>query len=98
MSQFFINLMKKEVLSKELMTKFILSLLKNILEKIKEKEKQKICEEICENLFILLNKNLLYFENDEIIKILKNITNMKKETTPSLTNKIKFKIMDILES
>ena len=98
MSQFFINLMKKEVLSKEFMTKFILSLLKNILEKIKEKEKQKICEEICENLFILLNKNLLYFENDEIIKILKNITNMKKETTPSLTNKIKFKIMDILES
>jgi hypothetical protein len=98
MSQFFINLMKKEVLSKELMTNFILSLLKNMLEKIKEEEKQKICEEICENLFILLNNNLLYFKNDEILKILKNITNMKKETTPSLTNKIKFKIMDILES
>lgn len=98
MSKFFVTLMKKQVLSNELMTKFIISLLKNMTEKIQDEGETNICEEICENLYILLNQNLLYFENPEITETLNAIIKMDKKSMPSLTNKIIFKIMDILES
>lgn len=98
MSKFFVNLMKKQVLSNELMSNFIISLLKNMFKNIKEEGKIKICEEICENLYILLNKNLSYFENQEIIETLNTIVKIPKKSIPSLSNKIIFKIMDILES
>jgi hypothetical protein len=98
MSKFFVNLMKNEVLSNEIMTDFIISLSQNMLEKIKEEGQVKICEEICENLYILLNGNLTHFKNEKITENLNFIIKVKKKTMPSLTNKIIFKIMDILES
>jgi hypothetical protein len=96
-SKFFVNLMKKNIISIELMEEFINSLLQKLSTKIKQNNQIKICEEICENLSIILNGNLSYF-NSDIKNGIKNITEIEKRLQPSLTNKIIFKVMDILES
>ena len=101
MSQFFTNLMKKNVIETEEIIKIILSLHEQIFKYLKEPDQKNIIEEIVENIFILLYKNKTCFESHPEWEKIKNqieiIINAKKSDYPSLTNKIIFSYLDIAE-
>ena len=100
MSQFFINLVKNKIINTERMTNLVLSLQEKLFENLKNKDKIKISEEIVENLYILLNNKLLEDDKNwtKIFKQIKQVINFEKTKLPGLTNKIKFKHMDLLET
>ena len=86
----------------------IISLTKNLVEKFQEnidiKDCKKIVEEICENLFIIITKCdelNIEFENsnewDSIIEHIHIISKKDADNHPSLTNKVIFKCLDIIE-
>ena len=101
MSYFFMNLMKKNVIDIETILNFIILLHEKIFNLLKQENKHYIIEEYVENIFIFLNNNDSFFENNEkwikINKDIEQILNFKKSEYPSLTNKIKFKYLDIKE-
>ena len=101
MSYFFMNLMKKDVIDIETILNFIILLHEKIFNLLKQENKHYIIEEYVENIFIFLNNNDSFFENNEkwikIYKDIEQILNFKKSEYPSLTNKIKFKYLDIKE-
>ena len=101
MSQFFINLMKKDVVDSKEIIKIILALHEHIFEYLKEENNKNIAEEFVENIFIMLHSNKQFFKNNEnwekIEKDIKKITSAKKNDFPSLTNKIIFRYLDIAE-
>ena len=101
MSQFFINLMKKEVIDQKEIIKIILALHERSFKYLKEENNKNIIEEIVENIFIMLYGNKSFFENNEnwekIEKDIEIITSAKKSDFPSLTNKIIFRYLDIAE-
>ena len=101
MSQFFINLMKKEVIDQKEIIKIILALHEQIFEYLKEENNKNVVEEFVENIFIMLHKNKSFLENNENWEKIENdigiITNAKKGDFPSLTNKIIFRYLDIAE-
>jgi len=101
MSQFFINLMKNEVVDNKEIIKIILVLHEQIFEYLKEENNKNVVEEFVENIFIMLYKNKSFFENnkswEKIEKDIEKITSAKKNDFPSLTNKIIFRYLDIAE-
>ena len=101
MSQFFVNLMKKEVIDNKEIINIIVALHERIFEYLKEENNKNIIEEIVENIFIMLYKNKSFFKNNEnwekIEKDIEIITSAKKGDFPSLTNKIIFRYLDIAE-
>jgi len=101
MSQFFINLMKKEVVDNKEIIKIILALHEQIFEYLKEENNKNIAEEFVENIFIMLHNNKQFFKNNENWGKIENnieiITSAKKSDFPSLTNKIIFRYLDIAE-
>jgi len=101
MSQFFINLMKKEVVDNKEIIKIILALHEKIFEYLKEENNKNIAEEFVENIFIMLHNNKQFFKNNENWGKIENnieiITSAKKSDFPSLTNKIIFRYLDIAE-
>ena len=101
MSQFFVNLMKNEVIDNKEIIKIILALHEQIFEFLKEKNNKNIVEEFVENIFIMLYNNKAFFKNSEnweiIEKDIEKITSSKKSDFPSLTNKIIFRYLDIAE-
>ena len=101
MSQFFVNLMKNEVVDNKEIIKIILALHEQIFEFLKEKNNKNIVEEFVENIFIMLYNNKPFFKNSEnwekIEKDIEKITSAKKSDFPSLTNKIIFRYLDIAE-
>ena len=70
-------------------------------EKIAAKDCENVVEEICENLFIILTNGSDSMENhaewDGIMDYVKQIGDSDAEDHPSLTNKVIFKHMDIVE-
>ena len=101
MSQFFINLMKKEVIDNKEIIKIILALHERSFKYLKEENNKNVVEEFVENIFIMLHKNKSFLENNENWEKIENdigiITNAKKGDFPSLTNKIIFRYLDIAE-
>ena len=101
MSQFFINLMKKDVVDSKEIIKIILALHEHIFEYLKEENNKNIAEEFVENIFIMLHNNKQFFKNNENWGKIENnieiITSAKKSDFPSLTNKIIFRYLDIAE-
>ena len=101
MCQFFINLMKKKIIKEDKIINMIILLQEKIFKYLKEKNKQNKIEELVENIFILLYKNKPFFEKNKnwkkIEKSIEKILNCKKCDYPSLTNKIKFRYLDIAE-
>lgn len=101
MSQFFINLMKKDVIDNKEIIKIILALHEQSFKYLKEEKNKNIVEEFVENIFIMLYGNKSFFENNEnwekIEKDIEIITSAKKSDFPSLTNKIIFRYLDIAE-
>ena len=101
MSQFFINLMKKEVIDNKEIIKIILALHKQIFQYLKGENNKNVVEEFVENIFIMLWGNKSFFENNKswrkIEKDIEIITSAKKNDFSSLTNKIIFRYLDIAE-
>ena len=101
LSQFFINLMKEEVIDNKEIIKIILALHKQIFEYLKEGNNKNRVEEFVENISIMLSSNKSFFENnkswEKIEKDINIITSAKKNDFPSLTNKIIFRYLDIAE-
>lgn len=106
MSLFLVNLMINNVLQKEEIIDIINQIQKMIKEYIKSNDKANEVEELSENLYILITKSISYLkeeqskddwenikQNIELISCLKP----KAKGYPSISNKIIFKHMDILE-
>ena len=101
MCQFFINLVKNKVIKDEKMTQLIILLQKKMFKTLTEENKKKEAEEMAENLYILLYKNSSLFGGGEywteILNNVQKIPKLKTNDYPSLSNKIKFKHLDIIE-
>ena len=99
MSQFFINLVKNNVIKNEKMIELIISLQEKMFENLMNTNKKREAEEIAENLYILLYKNKYLFEEQkQIFENIERIPDLNKKVYPGLTNKIIFKHLDIMES
>lgn len=99
MSQFFINLVKNNVIKNEKMIELIISLQEKMFENLMNANKKREAEEIAENLYILLYKNKYLFEEQkQIFENIERVPDLNKKVYPGLTNKIIFKHLDIMES
>jgi len=98
---FIVNLMKRNIITQELLMSIILKLQNNLFETIKEKNMKPKAEEISELLFIIItNSSEILDEHDnwdEIHSNIKNISDMETKDYESLSNKVVFKHMDILD-
>jgi len=101
MSLFITYLMKREMISLDSVIVLVKQLQTKFRENIADENCENIVEEICENLFIMLTNGSDSMENhddwEQIMEYVKEISNSEAETYPSLTNKVIFKHMDILE-
>lgn len=102
LSLFYVNLMKLGVLEKEEIIVIIKDLQKYMMETIKKPDTKDIVDELAEVIFILItNGNSTLCKNEEwvnIMGLIKQISVMKTNTYPSITNKTIFKHMDILDT
>jgi hypothetical protein len=101
LSLFYVNLMKENVFDQDKIVKIILILIEKVENLIKEEDEVNTVEEVVNNLSIFINNTFeeLKSHNDSTIienHILK-ISNAKKNKYVSLTSKIKFKYMDLLD-
>ena len=101
MSLFITHLMKREMVSVESVIGLVKQLQTKFSEKIAAADCENVVEEICENLFIILTNGSDSMENhadwDGIMDYVKEIGDSDAENHPSLTNKVIFKHMDIVE-
>ena len=100
LSQFFANLMLENLIEKREIMDIIESLFTKMFSYIEEKNKKAEGVEISENLFILVKSIKSKLQQSEIELIKKNlelVTAMKPSSENSLTNKIIFKYMDLIE-
>ncbi len=100
-AMFIVNLMKRNIITQELLMSIILKLQNNLAETIKEKNMKPKAEEISELLFIIItNSSEILDEHDnwdEIHTNIKQVSNMETKDCESLSNKVVFKHMDILD-
>lgn len=101
MSLFITHLMKREMVSVESVIGLVKQLQTKFSEKIAAADCENVVEEICENLFIILTNGSDSMENhadwDGIMDYVKEVGESDAEDHPSLTNKVIFKHMDIVE-
>tara|TARA_Y100000591_G_C21788375_1_gene675132 strand:- start:464 stop:1366 length:903 start_codon:yes stop_codon:yes gene_type:complete len=100
LSQFFVNLMLEGLIDKNAIMNIINSLFKKMFDFAELKDKKAEGVEISENLFILVTSIKSKLEQPEIDSIkekLDLIVAMKPSPKNSLTNKIIFKYMDLIE-
>ena len=106
-SYFIYNLTKLKLYDSNDLDELIIKILDDIFIICKESGKNVLVEQLSENLLVLICGDSKYsptelLDNCEIrISTLKskivNIKDLSKETNPSFTNKLKFKMMDILD-
>jgi hypothetical protein len=102
MASFFVMLSKRGVLEREIIIDIIIHFLKTFMEYIKEDGKTSECEEISEILFILISlghSDDIYskaFSNDIIPQII-IISKLKVKDYKSLTSRIVFKQLDLID-
>jgi hypothetical protein len=104
-SIFIVNLVKKEVLSKDILLSTIHSIINIILEYIDIPDKVNEVEEITENIFLIISEsyslmNGLQNESNSwnlILEKIKEISQMKVKERKSLSSRALFKYMDIMD-
>jgi hypothetical protein len=99
MTLFFANLVKYEVLEFDLLSETLIYFLDKSLQYIDENERINEVEEISENIFVIISK----FKTEkcfsqEIYEKINLISSMKIKEHSSLSNRIKFKYMDIVSA
>jgi hypothetical protein len=101
-SKFYINLMKEEVLEKDIIMELIIKFQARLNKYISKNDKGSEVEELSENISIMVLNGYDVIKNEEDwYLIYENITSMSKlnaKDYPSISNKIIFKHMDLLES
>lgn len=104
LSLFFVNLMKCHIASQESIISIIKSLQKMMKDNIKTVDCKHIVEEITEVLFVIISSGSVILDEhdewDEIYEFIKEISEIKgkSEVYPSISNKIIFKHMDMIDA
>lgn len=101
MSTFFVNLKENNIIDESKLVEFLNSLLTLFHKYIYEDDRKNEVDELCENVFILFDYKLCYDSYDLINEMtIKDyivfISKSKTSSFKSLTNKTKFKFMDLL--
>jgi len=107
-SQFYINLAKNNLLSKETIAKVLYEILKKILRKIEEPNNKEEVDELVENVMILYNRDVLdeinedaeeyMFDDENMTDIIEKLAGAKSKDYASLSNKSIFKFMDLIDA
>ena len=101
MSLFITHLINFEMVSVDSGIQLLHELKDKFKENIEKQDCKKIVEEICENLFIIMTNGYEKMENedkwDSITDYIKLISDKEANDYPSLSNKVIFKCMDIIE-
>ena len=102
---FFVNLMIQNIIEPSVINNFITILVTKFYNSISSDGMKEEANEICENICILIDKeinpnltlsDLPFEQNENIEKFLLFVAKSKTSVFKSLTNKTKFKLMDIL--
>tara|TARA_X000001036_G_scaffold380811_1_gene372450 strand:- start:526 stop:1446 length:921 start_codon:yes stop_codon:yes gene_type:complete len=101
MSLFIVNLMKKNIITSEQVIDIVIHL-QNVIESDLNNENEKVkIEELCENIFLIYtnghNQIKIVPLFDDLFKRIANITTLDIKEHKGLSNKVKFKYMDIVE-
>jgi hypothetical protein len=98
---FIVNLMKKDVLQKDLLVVTINSVIDIVLEYIELEDKVNQVEEITENIFLLVSESQIFlkdiFEWNNILEKIRGISQLKVKDKKSLSSRAIFKYMDIMD-
>lgn len=107
-TQFYVNLSKNGLVSKEKIAKVLAELLKKVLQKIEEPNNKNEVDELIENISILYNRDILdeinedddelMIEDENITDIIEKLANSKTKDYKSLTSKSIFKFMDLIDA
>ena len=104
MSLFIIHLIHFNMVSIDTGIQLIEKLIQMFKQNIEKEGTSKIVEEICENLFIIITNADKLIDDldsnsnwDNIIAFIKEISEKEGDEFPSLSNKVIFKCMDIIE-
>ena len=102
LSKFYINLMKLDVISKFSMIELILDIQNYLNDKLDIEANKPVVDELSEVLFIFITNSSEELESHEkwslIINNVKNIIELDLGNNVGLTNKTKFKHMDIMDN
>ena len=100
-SLFYINLMKKDVVSKDSIIDIILCTQNKIITLIDEEDKKEVIEELSELIFILVSNSTHFLEDhpewNKITYNVEKVSKMKIKSRPSISNKTIFKHMDLID-
>lgn len=98
---FIVNLVKKDVLPKDVLLNIISSVIDTVLEFIDTPDKVNQVEEITENIFLLITESYLFLKDStewgSVLEKVKVISQMKAKEKASLSSRAIFKYMDILD-
>jgi hypothetical protein len=101
MTEFFVNLMKMDVISLDEMVNIYYQLCDLVSMLVDDSEHKHTIVELSENIFILTEKGAQTFTNaklfQEMVSKIKPITKMKVKEHQGLSNKSLFKFMDIMD-
>jgi len=101
-SVFIVNLVKKNVLDKELLLKIVIEIQNILLEYIDIENKSNEVDEISENIFLMVTESHSIMKMDELWKsqvmmTIQNLSKMKVKERKSLSSRAIFKYMDIMD-
>jgi hypothetical protein len=101
LSLFYVNLMKENVFDEDKIVKIIFILIEKVENLIKEKNEVNTVDEVVNNLLVFITNTFDEMKSHEDFNLIENhilkISNAKKSEYQSLSSKIKFKYMDLLE-
>ena len=107
-TQFYINLCKNGLITKEKIASVLVELLKKVLQKIEEPNNKNEVDELVENIVILYNSDILddinedddeyMFDDENITDVIERLANSKGKDYKSLSNKTIFKFMDLVDA
>ena len=101
MAAFFVNLMKCDIITVIDMINIIRKFIDMLFTNMKVEGNVSICEEICDILYIIITIGIEHLRKEEefidLWNKLEQYSNFNKKKYPSITNKSKFKIMDLME-
>jgi hypothetical protein len=107
-TQFYINLCKNGLISKEKIAKILVELLNKVLSKITEPNNKDEVDELVENIIILYNRDILddinedddefMIDDENITDVIERLANSKSKDYKSLSNKSIFKFMDLIDT
>lgn len=101
LSLFYVNLMKENVFDIDKIFQIILILIKKVETYMEESNKKDTVDEVVNNLLVFISNTFEEIKSHKDFNLIENhilkISNAKKLEYKSLTSKIKFKYMDLLE-